>query len=413
MQLKKVRINHTKQAPQRAYLYFLAMLLCRQKGTYIFPCLVLFFPILAGVISSGKITGVPPLLGLVLMAVTFVFLVVFVATKTVSVFKDNDSFGVEVLLLAKPITRYQLVIGKYIVVATCAVGISLVLFIGTGFGVLANQLLFNPDEQTTGYITAPATLNLTYACLMFLAALVLSLLFTGITSLICLRCSRQLSISLPILLFAAMDVASLVAMVPTLSIKGSNANNFLDANIDEFGMYRSAFANKFEYLKDANGNLEINYQVVPVLVPNGGDSWSVTQQINTPEDAKNDVANLQQIWSDNINSGHWYTVLKWLDVAAPLLEGNKLFSSGQGYTTRYAFYSAVDNPNYTYSAEFSNAWEQVNQPDGNTLGKKYLVATIKKQTERSPSWAVILAWSIVALGLLGASWYIYLRKDYK
>lgn len=243
---------------------------------------------------------------------------------------------------------------------TVAVGSSLVVFLGTCLGTVMNEALTDPttaSQVNSLTFISQTKLDVGFAGLMLGAALAFSLLFGSITALICSRCSKKLATALPILIFAALYVASIASNVASLAVSGSDAMNFV-SSVDSQYPSSSFGAGMFKYVRDGD-NLRVDYQpptqVQGSAPATGGDGQAAAQ---TPDwaQANADVAKLRQLWSDNQNSGAWYAAVKWIDVAVPLLESGQIFSGGGSVMTIInPDLAVVSDPNFSYVATFDSA----------------------------------------------------------
>lgn len=412
------RVKHIKPVP--AYLYFLWAILRRQASTWVYPVLLLVIPILTGMLAAGTTSSAPSIFGAVSMMIGFCVLVVYCVHKTVNVFLDPQTQGVEILIVSKPITRYQIIGVKLLVLVCLCVVASVLLFIGACLGVVLNNDLYDTAKQVDNpanrqVLREGTRLDFEYAVLMFGSALTFALLFSSIAMLICLRGSKNMALMAPTVLFAALNVAALVASIPVFAATGSVGANFMLKVNEPFGYDPSTFDYKEQKraitTREINGTINFTYyQYNPH-----------TNESETKAEAQADVARFFALWNETQqqNLGAWFTTLKWIDVAVPLLSGSSLFRNSSSFGSLAIDDDAdkiLGDPNYTYTLEKNEDWESQKESFNYTEGwsvDRYPIGTIKREKIIIPNYSVILFWSLFAVGLIGLSGYLYRRTDLK
>lgn len=411
------RVKHIKPVP--AYLYFLWAILRRQASTWVYPVLLLVIPILTGMLAAGTTSSAPSIFGAVSMMIGFCVLVVYCVHKTVNVFLDPQTQGVEILIVSKPITRYQIIGVKLLVLVCLCVVASVLLFIGACLGVVLNNDLYDTAKQVDNpanrqVLREGTRLDFEYAVLMFGSALTFALLFSSIAMLICLRGSKNMALMAPTVLFAALNVAALVASIPVFAATASLGANFMlkvnDIWNSDYKEQKSLITTQEIY--EDKGTINFSYyQYNPH-----------TNESETAAEARADVAEFFALWNETQqqNLGAWFTTLKWMDVAVPLLSGSSLFRNSSSFGS-LAIDGAADkilaDPNYTYTLEPNEDWESqkvsILQNTGGWSVDRYPIGTIKREKIIIPNYSVILFWSLFAVALIGLSGYLYRRTDLK
>ena len=412
------RVKHIKPVP--AYLYFLWAILRRQASTWVYPVLLLVIPILTGMLAAGTTSSAPSIFGAVSMMIGFCVLVVYCVHKTVNVFLDPQTQGVEILIVSKPITRYQIIGVKLLVLVCLCVVASALLFIGACLGVVLNNDLYDTAQQVdnpaNSQVREGTQLDFEYAVLMFGSALTFALLFSSIAMLICLRGSKNMALMVPTVLFATLNVAALVASIPVFAATASVGANFMLKVNEQFDSekqsanQRSAFRTRFS--DDPTVVSIVYFQYID----------GATNTTTTPDaQAEADVAAFFTLWNETEqqNPGAWFTTLKWIDVAVPLLSGSSLFKNSNSFGS-LAIDDVLDNvlsdPNYSYKLEPNDDWQA--QKGSISWGTNqnfnyYPVGEIKRDKLITPNYSVILFWSLFAVALIGLSGYLYRRTDLK
>lgn len=213
-----------------------------------------------------------------------------------------------------------------------------------------------------------------------------------------------------------MDTIALVTTTTTIfNSRGSNAANFLNAMDDAYAWYVEREYNPFKFIFDLQGNLHIYYQVTDQVVQVPPEELGNKENLHPPtvDEATSYVKKLRNLWLQNESSGTWYVAMKWMNLATPLLMGMELFSPAHQYTQRYYWYAGMEDPNYRYDYYFNKNWQQPDMDKTSAVGNAYPVMTIYKAEEPAPAWGVITLWSVIAVSLLTASWFLYLRRDLK
>ncbi|MCU4117264.1 ABC transporter permease [Mycoplasma zalophi] len=259
----------------------------KKKSSTVLPVLVLIISLTLGLVFKFAIEERYLTLSSYLYILTILIItVLFASIKSLNIFKDFEQEGLELVSLAKPISRNNIVIGKLFTLTYFGLIWSVVLFISA---LLSSYPIYN-------------NINLfTYSLLIFFVGLVTYLLAGLLTSLISYKLSQKLSITLPLVFFIPLALGG--------SLLSANATT----NINNAAYYINK---KYPYHFSGNeANVEPffmnNDKDELLLLPNGLENKQFTQK---------QTNYLQEVMNIANNSSKEWQVYSWLSVPYQLLD---------------------------------------------------------------------------------------------
>lgn len=407
--------------PILSYFYFLFIFLINKKGTWIMPIIIFLLPLLFSIIAITSSEGSTNTIYITSLSIICVLTISFITSKTINLFKDSETEGVEILIVSKPIERWQIIFGKFSILILVSLLISLLNFISNIIGVSIVNAFKKPNTSEM-IIFNQVDLNVNYALLVFGASIALCLLFGSITSLITIKCSKKLSSSIPIMLFMLMYMGTFFSgIISTIGENGSSAYNFYN----KWSQTSSIQYNQSFKYTHVNNSVWIGFEKSSIE-NSSTDSNKVSYQTLLDE-----ITVLKNAWNATVNTGNWYTALKWADLAVPLFETTQILNNLSLIDLSKGDLSFIRDPNYTYSSKFyldsqvnSNNTNVENsdvaKSDSNyqawlqlTNSSQLALMSISKGINKSPNWAVVFLWCLISVSFLSFSTYLYMRRDFR
>ncbi len=116
------------------YMRLQLFLVSKRISTYVVPAvfaLSLFLLIGLPIVLAGS--PLPNKVNSAILILPFIISAIFVAIKSLNIFKDSEEDGTELLIVSKPITRFRLVLGKFISLYTLIIFFSIFVFAISAF----------------------------------------------------------------------------------------------------------------------------------------------------------------------------------------------------------------------------------------------------------------------------------------
>ncbi|WP_245391249.1 ABC transporter permease [Metamycoplasma canadense] len=338
------------------YSQFAFNILLKKKSSIIMPILVLCFSLIIGFVFKFGISN--KYLSLASYLYTFAVIIatiLFASIKALNIFKDFEQEGIELISLAKPISRNKLVLGKLI---------SLVYF-----GLLWSGVVFISALISLYGVYLVKDLFI-YAILFLIVSLATYLLIGLITALIGYKLNQKIAITIPLVFFIPLALGG--------SLLSSNATS----NMNNAAYFINK---KYPYHFSGNeANVEpyfINNQKDELLIiPNGSKNKSFSNQ---------QIAYLQEVMNIANKSSKEWQIYSWLSLPYQLLdifnkENKNVFQSisksSFSNLDKYVYYNNFDNISFKYKLD--KDIDQKKYPvlnfENNTIEKKYIVPGLLK-----------------------------------
>ncbi|MGX9358995.1 MULTISPECIES: ABC transporter permease [unclassified Mycoplasma] len=333
----------------------------KKKSSIIIPAITLIFSFIVGfvfkfVISEKYLTLASYLYIFSVLIVT----VLFASIKALNIFKDFEQEGLELVSIAKPISRKGLVLGKLL---------SLIYF-----GLLWSTVLFISSLLSTYALYSGANLFL-YSLLFFVISLASYLMIALITALIGYKLSQKIAITLPLVFFIPLALGgSLLSANAT-----TNVNN------------AAYFINK-KYPYHFSGN-EAN--VEPYFINNNKDELLIIPNGSQNKQFSNEqVSYLREVMKLANNSSSEWQFYSWLSIPYQLLDifntkNQNVFESisKTKYSNQdnYIYYNNLDSILYKYKLDENPKLPKftVTSKEGNI--EKYIVPGLLKSNSVIPN----------------------------
>lgn len=280
--------------------------------------------------------------------------------KALNIFKDTQDDGLEILILSKPISRLSILTAKNM--AFIFIGISYSLFNSISF--IIAQVYFSQSVNLVNLLGLAICVNfVTY------------LFFGYLISLISIKLSPKLSITIPLISFIGI-LGGGMGISSTSTTNLNNAAYYLETKNEYQNSGKLADLENF-YLKN---NKDAFY-----IIPNGFDKNFSEKQISY----------LDKVVSISNNSAkeiQWYTYLAFpYQFFSVFVDPNaKLFNSNnKNYLDNSLFYNHKDSVENSYKLKLANDLVQVPFTENRKIIKKYIIPgalknkTIYKNQENS------------------------------
>ncbi len=196
---------------------FLSLQISRKVSTYLIPILsIAIFVLVVSISITNNHTDSPAITGLL----TFVYLIpflfgsMFVASKSINIFKDGEIDGTELLISSKKISRTQLVMGKFLVLYILLAIYSLFMF----FGALAIGM--TDKNASLGQV-------MTFAASMGIGSLIVNFLLSSFIILISSTLGRAGTIAIASVVPALVPIVSFI-LVPMGKGNGQTLSQHID-----------------------------------------------------------------------------------------------------------------------------------------------------------------------------------------
>lgn len=319
--------------PIGSYSYFLYNFIIKKKSTIVIPIvsfiLVFFFTLIPSFFNSQGIDKTLTSTLLQFSVVLSVFMtMLYSVNKTINIFKDCQNEGVELIIVSKPIERWQILTTKFIFSFIFIIIISMLNFIS-----------FSISASFSWFKVYGSTINFGKIIGLFLVSnLFVGIFFFGITTLFAIKFGKKLASSFPIILFSVLYVLSSVVSSISLFVSNNKVKSFSD-NLNK--------QNTNIGVKIVEENLNNNPSYIFYK-----DSFPIYKNSNlniVEEYGINDI-NFDFAWSDSDN-GDWYKFLKWINPTQSMTSivtdnlGSTIFSGSVIFLND----STIEiNPDYQY-----------------------------------------------------------------
>lgn len=345
------------------------------------------------------------------------------ALKTVHIFLDTQNDGFEIIIISKPITRKQIFLARLLFLFLFGLFISIIHLIFLTIGVLIVR------EYLTAKIIS-LILGGTFG-----TNILTFLIISAITLMIGLGVSVKAGRILPILiLFISMSLQSMVFQIGSIFSKnpitkinesfesyvnneikkeGSQLNNL--TFVDNRGKSRD-----LKYI-DASNAFIVDENVIKFnnvrlrnYIPgeNISSSEKVVYDLSSTSSQNTEYIDYSFEWLHNavnkkiIHGADWLIAFSYINPMSSILDisgysslQSSMFNVEIGGLNVYSNYSNIA-PKFVDN----KYWKE------NELGEKY---TTYNSTIMNPPWALALMWSSIIIALIGLSFVIYQRKDFK
>ncbi|MBZ4212932.1 ABC transporter permease [Mycoplasma sp. U97] len=317
----------------------------KKKSSILMPMIVLFISILFKLITIFFIQNKYVDLAVYLYTFTIIVVTVLYASiKSLNIFRDFEHEGMELISIAKPITRNKLVFGKLLTLTYFGIIWALVLFI--------SSLIAIPSNYGISYMFV-------YSLLFFVSGFATYLLISLFTALIGYKLNQKIAMTLPLVLFIPFALGgSLLSANAT-----SNVNNAAYFINQKYPYHLSGNEANVEPYFINNNKDEL------LIIPNGANNKTFS------DEQKSYLENVMNV--ANKSSSEWQ-IYSWFSLPYQLLDifnrdNKNVFKSISkndfSNLDNYVYYNNLDDITYKYKL------------DKNTEHKKYNVSPIPELTE--------------------------------
>lgn len=319
--------------PIISYLYFLFVFLIKKKGTWIIPLISFLLILIFSLIPSfmGEV-GINNLMLYFSIVISLFFSISFVVVKVINIFKDGQDEGIEIIIVSKPIERWQIIIAKFTMFVAASLFITFinVIALSIGFGFSWNYSLYPQGfGNTIGAVIG--------------GTLLVCLFFGSLTVLFSLKFGKKLSANLPTTIFSVLfGVSMITSLIPSLGVTPSNTVDGMIQNISLRNGYNYSSSN-ISQLIDIQ---KIDYNNKNHLIIRLKNDTTSTRDWNSI------YLELKEIFDSSYGSGDWIKALKWLNVVNIPLDNDTGFKSLSSYFSTYQSENTYVNPNTYYFGVF-------------------------------------------------------------
>lgn len=318
----------------------------KKKSSIIIPAITLIMSFVLGLVFKFAISEKY----LTLSSYLFVFAllittVLFSSIKALNIFKDFEQEGLELVSLAKPISRNSLVWGKLL---------SLIYF-----GLMWSIVLFISALLSTYALHVGSNLFI-YSLLFFIVGLSTYLLIGLITALISYKLNQKIAITLPLVFFIPLALGgSLLSSNATTNV--NNAAYFINKKYPYHFSGNEANVEPF-FINNSKDEL--------LLIPNGSQNKTFTDK---------QIEYLHEVMNIANKSSNEWQIYSWLSMPYQLLDifnfkNQNVFESISknkfSNQDNYIYYNNLDSILFKYKL------------DQNVKQKKYIVSNKDGESEK-------------------------------
>lgn len=218
-----------KISPILAYFSFTTKYIFKKKSTIIFP--IISFILIIGILILIKFMGIEQnffsIFWTVVLSITIIMSSFFATIKALNLFKDISNEGIEILIVSKPIERWQIIFVRFLYFLLIGIIFSLINYFATliGFLILGNVI--------------PNSFNIFGSITIYYFSILLAYLFFGtISILLSLKFSTKLvtGFSSAIVGFGVILNSTIPTLIPMVekgfySYGNEDSSNFYPNNL--------------------------------------------------------------------------------------------------------------------------------------------------------------------------------------